>query len=258
MTRDFLTYHIVVIPQTVSHIKTRSYLLNTTEDLFAMCEAVSYLNNAAIAYIQKGHHDIAIKMLTSAIDKLLRKISHDPVDDAVETEQMACDVDQSSSPKPLHRVDIGDSFQINQDSSMYCRALLLPKDQQCSSDSDFKRTSAVLLYNLALVHHWRGLATGKTFGLAKALKLYNMAMVVVQQNVDGIDMNYMAMAIFYNMGHIHAHLFQQREAHICFDSLRQILSQASDIHDVIAEDDYAVFFISAMFQESELHFAPAA
>jgi hypothetical protein len=85
-----------------------------------------------------------------------------------------------------------------------------------------------------------------------------MATVIIEQYPGDLDMHHLALAVYQNMGHIHLTLYHRTEAEACFESLRHLLSHVSDIRSVLPEDDFAAFFISAMFQGNELHLAPAA
>jgi len=77
------------------------------------------------------------------------------------------------------------------------------------------RTSAVLLYNLALAYHLQGLCTGvSSRELQLALQLYKMTLSVVEscchfQAVDDHDdlLLLLVMAVFNNMGHIYGTFF---------------------------------------------------
>jgi hypothetical protein len=114
------------------------------------------------------------------------------------------------------------------------------------------------LYNLALIHHWRAIHLGVSSGLPKALRLYEMALEVVQQKGVVPPMENLALAILNNMVHIHSHLFNFAETRRCCDSLRLILLQRTEIVASLPKEDYEIFFLSAMFQGVELNLAPAA
>lgn len=211
------------------------------------------LNNIAVLHLQRGDLSRAVEILIMAIEQIQCQM---------QWPQKATTAEDEKESVVVRQVHAG-SFSLSQEadgaSSMHCRALLIanePNDLQ--SEGYYRRISAVILYNLAFINHSRGLQAGLTSDLAKALKLYEMSIALVQEQADRSDLQYMAMAILRNMGQIHSCLFHLQEAKACFDSLRDILSNVGDAHIHVPEGDYESFFISAMFQGNELLLAPAA
>jgi tetratricopeptide (TPR) repeat protein len=145
--------------------------------------------------------------------------------------------------------------------SMYNRALVLSEDQDdCALLVTYQhRTSAIILYNLALVHHNIGVHLGVSAALPHALKLYEMAMETVDRGgADNfVDVQKLLFALLNNMGNIHTHLFHFEHTEHCLNSLRVVLAAASAQSSVM-DDDYVFFFLNALFQGKELCFAPAA
>jgi tetratricopeptide (TPR) repeat protein len=241
-----------------------------------MSDTVISLNNAAIAYFQEGLHDVAVENLTRAIDLLLRAMNDEPL--AAMFFSMSTDLQMHSNSNleswsdlkktipqlQLQRVKLGPAPCASQEvcisfASIYARAVLITKNYPISyCDKFYNEIGAIILFNLAVISHWRGIHLCKFTELLKALRFYEMATVIIEQYPGDLDMHHLALAVYQNMGHIHLTLYHRTEAEACFESLRHLLSHVSDIRSVLPEDDFAAFFISAMFQGNELHLAPAA
>jgi hypothetical protein len=143
-------------------------------------------------------------------------------------------------------------------SSLYGFTVLLFDSFQYSSSAEcsMDQTSAVLLYNMALIHHWKAVHFGISKALLKALKVYCMALEVINETeVAGVEV--LLLAIWNNMGHIHTQLFQLIEARVCFSKLRLILEDR-DIRRRLPESDFQFFLLSAISRVWEIHLAPAA
>ena len=143
--------------------------------------------------------------------------------------------------------------------SMYNRALVLSRDQDDYSlvVKYRHRTSAIILYNLALVHHNIGVHLGISAALPHALRLYEMAQAEIDRGANFIDVQKLLLALYNNMSNIHTHLFHFENAGRCLSSLRVVLAASSN-SAMAMDDDYLFFFLNALFQGKELCFAPAA
>lgn len=139
--------------------------------------------------------------------------------------------------------------------TMYNRALVLSP----LSDEDEKmlpRSKAIILYNLALVHHNIGIHHGISSKLWKALQYYEAALDTVDQqvpkgDVDGkngvsntalcvawriFNVEKLLLAILNNMGNIHAHLFHFENTRACMESLRMILEASMAVSKILDEE----------------------
>ena len=110
------------------------------------------------------------------------------------------------------------------------------------------------MFNLALVHHWRGVHFGISSLLPKALILYEMSFSLIQNGAT-FDTQHLTLALLNNMGHIHHEMMQYNDARRCFINLKEILTalaaSASDGPDVRG------FLLNIMFLEAP-RLAPAA
>jgi hypothetical protein len=111
------------------------------------------------------------------------------------------------------------------------------------------------MFNLALVHHWRGVHFGISSLLPKALVLYEMSFSLIQNGGATFDTQHLTLALLNNMGHIYHELMQYTDSRRCFKNLKEILTaratSASDGPDVQG------FLMNIMFLEAP-RLAPAA
>lgn len=131
----------------------------------------------------------------------------------------------------------------------------------------------ITAHNLALVHHLKGLMTGSSEMLARALDYYSLAYASAgsEQNVyldeHPETMNLCLLALANNIGHIHFHHLRFEEVGICSDEIARRLpalvaaSIASADNRTTANfyEEHRVFFLNACyFREAGLVSAPAA
>jgi hypothetical protein len=135
--------------------------------------------------------------------------------------------------------------------TMYNRALVLSS----AEDEDPRmvvRTWAVLLYNLALVHHNIGIHHGVSSSLWEALRHYELALDTLDRHIprecgpDGsmsntalifvwrmLNVDKLVLAILNNMGNIHAHLFHLENTQACMESLRMVLEASVAVSSIV-------------------------
>ena len=240
------------------------------------------LNNNALSHFLSGDYDKAIVMLRFAFETFSTNVPHAGA--TMKRVESDCSFQSSTSFNstqesrlPQHEelpimMDCGKkamrclqveptcSFASSPNTaySMYNRALVLSEDQDdCALLVTYKhRTSAIILYNLALVHHNIGVHLGVSAALPHALKLYEMAMETVDRAANFVDVQKLLFALLNNMGNIHTHLFHFEHTEHCFNTLRVVL--AASAQTSVMDDDYVFFFLNALFQGKEMCFAPAA
>jgi tetratricopeptide (TPR) repeat protein len=246
------------------------------------------LNNNALTHFLSGDYDRAIAMLRFAFKTFSTNVQYPSATmKRVESDgsfqsstsfnftqesrlpqheelpmMMDCDVDSIVKEKAMRCLQVQPTCPFasspNTAYSMYNRALVLSEDQD-----DYAllvtyqhRTSAIILYNLALVHHNIGVHLGVSAALPQALKLYEMAMETVDRGANFVDVQKLFLALLNNMGNIHTHLFHFEHTERCLNSLREVLAASAQTSAM--DDDYVFFFLNALFQGKELCFAPAA
>jgi hypothetical protein len=246
------------------------------------------LNSNALTHFLSGDYDRAIVMLRLAFETFSTNVPHTSAtmrrvksDGSFQSStsfyftqesrlpqheelpiMMDCDVDSIvKKEKAIRcRVEPTCSFASSPNTaySMYNRALVLAEDQD-----DYAllvtyrhRTSAIILYNLALVHHNIGVYLGVSAALPYALQLYEMAMETVDRGANFVDVQKLILALLNNMGNIHTHLFNFEHTEHCLNSLKVVLAASAQTSAM--DGDYVFFFLNALFQGKELCFAPAA
>jgi tetratricopeptide (TPR) repeat protein len=237
------------------------------------------LNNSAVMYLQAGRLHEAMELFQIALSKLRDQfVEHQesdwegnqsdcekPIDQGDDEDQyMECEQDISEIfSKPSMSISVFSSVPVwmPQDTSFltfYDRALLVDINTPCH---DRELLSAVILFNMALLHHSRGITCGKTDCLERASRLYQIALDVLQKQIEHSTNYLLLMAIFNNMAHIDSHLFRMEEMKGSLKAMFNILT-SDDIDDdefALEEDDYTIFFMNAIFgNEKELTVAPAA
>ena len=141
--------------------------------------------------------------------------------------------------------------------SMYNRAFILSIDEE-EWNFEYKQwASAIVFYNMGLVHHSKAAHTSNDSYLRIALRFYDMATSLVDLINASDDFNMMLLksAITNNTAHCHACLFDVCGAELAFQELQRLLNKLSDQLDV---EDYSVFFLNTILQVSCLRLAPAA
>ena len=237
----------------------------------------SSLNNSAIMYLQAGKSHEAMELLQIALSKLRDQFmdceesdwesqcDDEPIEESIGcTHEDPCTkCDQESTEVPTKALNVFSSVPVwmPQDTSFlifYDRALLVDTTVPFH---DSELLSAVILFNMALLHHSRGVSYCKTDSLELASRLYRIALDILQKDVDRGSSYLLLMAIFNNLAHIDSHLFRIEEMKKSLEEVRTIiLSEVIDDDEcALDEDDYAIFFMNSMFgNEKELAVAPAA
>lgn len=234
------------------------------------------LNNSAIAYLQSGRTAEAMELLQIALSNLRDQFVENP-DPAwegqcgeVPPEEVEDDQIMESShmaeqcAKPSCSINVVGCVPIwlQHDASfltLYDRALLVDTTTPCEDD---ELLSAVILFNMALLHHSRGLLEcGEADYLDRANRLYEIALDILEKQ-EGHNANILLlMAVLNNIAHIDSHLCRLEDMKDSLEQMRHILA-GDDIDEEdnsLDEDDYAIFFMNSMFSsEQEFTVAPAA
>jgi hypothetical protein len=168
----------------------------------------------------------------------------------------------------LELASLRDSFDANQTLyadqnafSLYDRAIgILATEKQASmqcSKSNLIRqlqVSAVILYNIGLSFHLKALQNATKSQdrlLPKALRFYRVAVSLLQKS-ETCRNNFLRMALYNNMGHIHFLSLDRQSACRCMASLRQTLS-AEMASNQTKSAEYAHFRINLIVLEGGGH-----
>jgi hypothetical protein len=247
------------------------------------------LNNKAIVYLQHGREHEAIELLeiglaylrdqfhtsstgtlsTSGSSTLEDKMIHcesstrkNEMEEVLQGVDKPCDpvVWVTGVPLPMETcVERVTGFI-----EMYDRALLIDAysniQQQQHRPKLQEVISAILLYNLGLMHHIRGLhphggCVSDKF-LADAYHLYEISLSILERN-DAADVDpLLYLALLNNMAHIATGLSLTNKLYDELDAMRSIIQRESDF---VKDEDLQIFCVNAMcFSSTLVHIAPAA
>jgi tetratricopeptide (TPR) repeat protein len=153
-------------------------------------------------------------------------------------------------PNTIQRVPISSTLAAGETGAfVYSQALHLSVD--CCTNPllhDFcHRESSVIMFNLALVHHWRGMRFGLTSLLPKALKLYEMSFSLIQHGAS-FETTLLLLALLNNRGQIHHELTEYDDAGKCFKNLKDMLTAGAS--QIVGGPDVQGFLMNIMFLES--------
>jgi tetratricopeptide (TPR) repeat protein len=137
--------------------------------------------------------------------------------------------------------------------TMYNRALVLSSPED-DDPQMLVRTRAVLLYNMALVHHNIGIHHGVLSSLWEALRLYELALDTLDRHIPRecgpngsmsntalcfmwrmLNVEKLLLAILNNMGNIHAYLLHLENTRACMESLRIVLEASAAVSSMLQQ-----------------------
>jgi hypothetical protein len=215
------------------------------------------LNNNAVACLCAGYSVEAMTLLQVSLSKLRSKFAESRdsgpkasgIDESVKQGE---EFEAGPTVMPSGRIDRAECPTVGavKDTSfltMYRQAFLVQVDA-LSSDDD-SALSAVVLFNMALLHHTQGLTDGKSEALERANRLYSMAVdiVLVFESPKGTCL--LLLALYNNLAHLSSLLFRTDEMIDRLEQMRRILSTdgllSEEKHMNI--DDYAIFSLNTMF-----------
>jgi hypothetical protein len=232
-----------------------------------------YLNNSAVASLRRGRPNEALELLSTALADLKDDVSdsdastetHSKRSSSSSSRDFNNEEDEYSSAMEINveqdqpsvfSVPVRTSTCAQCDHSLvlnYSCALAIFDDVQ-----DKELLIAVVLYNMALVHHCRAIERGISSLITTALNLYKIAASFIE-NARDIDSSngLLLLALYNNMAQIHASQFSLEETRVCIDRVRMLLSAVS-AESFIEEEDYHFFFVNTMLQVEDIALAPAA
>lgn len=214
--------------------------------------STAQLNNSAIALLHSGRTQEAMEALQVALSTLrdqFKGVAEPRGMGSCSTGKGAISVLGSASMRKQH----GASFL-----EFYDRGLLVDTTARCEDET---LLSAVILFNMALLHHARGLEVGKSEFLERASCLYHIAVGIIQQQDVNATTDLILLALLNNMAHVDSYLCRLDDMKDSLEQMREILStEFIDCDaDPINEDDYIIFSLNVMFGTTkELSVAPAA
>jgi hypothetical protein len=125
--------------------------------------------------------------------------------------------------------------------------------------------SAAILFNLGLLYHRHGMATGSSKSLIKALRIYDFSLsalfgqesAIHNSVVTAVDMTLLELALYSNIAHVNTQFFNEEETIRSQSLLRSKLATVNPSQ--LSESDYEFFYLNViMAQNQQFSFAPAA
>lgn len=264
------------ISSIISHLKNRTPLHkfeNTTRETaflqhFGFCTMMhpSQMNNAAVKSIEAKKYDVAITMLTKSLKMVKLVMSGDfmisgkrnsDCDDLRVRNGMACDFVRSTSSSFERTFENGGICSGSIFCDPICMASVLPSEELEKCEV----LSYVILYNLALSYHLRGMDEEehhlKVAYLQKALTLYEHAHHILSSQDIELSLLH-TMAIASNLGHIHHVVGDEQRAQMCFQHLLSTILYVVDCGEGSKIETFDGFFRNVMSLICTSSPAPAA
>jgi len=210
--------------------------------------SIAHLNNSAVALMQQGRYQEAIVGFRRATGEMKSSLRVDTDDATAVPEQPNLNffpfslrhyVAKSKLSIQAQRSDEGSIFEV------FDYAFYLPS--RCEVGQTNQGWSSVaMLYNMALSYHLQSLSKGssdKEMGLAQ--NLYKMALSVVESCLTDVHSDegllMLLLAIFNNLGHIHACSFEAPATTHCVTAMRALLESNTGITAMASEENGELF-----------------
>ena len=213
---------------------------------FTFCSQISAMNNMAVAHLIDERPDECLELLQCALNNVRTALQH------------YADLYQVATAKKRRHRRIGSLFQsvplsvhsatkssTNEGGTFafFDRLLTLSQDAFLASNSKLghhsQEESAVetlllhqnhllvtLFFNMAICHHAKGIRQCQSSDLSTALQLYELAFSIMDTTTSSDfgwgDQQMILLAIYNNMGHIHASFCNTPETQLCVEFVKQI------------------------------------
>lgn len=225
------------------------------------------MNNMAVAFILSGQSQEAMELFQESLVMLRDQLASGraPRSECVQMDKLESTSDTihsgyNNNDDLLSLAGSNEIGDISLDSSflaMYRRAMLV--DINARSDDD-TRLSGVVLYNMALLFHLRGLESNTADFLVRSLRLYELAIGIIENCPNHVPLDLVRLALFNNLAHLNFSLCRISDMKKYLKELHKMLSQECEKgNDCIDEDDFLLFSMNAMYgKEMEFAGAPSA
>lgn len=198
------------------------------------------MNFDALTFLFEGNADHAVKLIQQCISLIQSALAH--FDTPSMLPSQALPVALSAIEITTDVLDEPDVERLSHDGFLFYRhAFTLEFDEMASvpdtngiqiivpQDWDLSSLGALLLYNLGLIHHERGINARIPLAIRRAQSLYRSALTLLCSRRRDEGSSYQAqahltMALYNNLGHA-ATFFQDPTAEVCHQRLGEILVQ---------------------------------
>lgn len=239
----------------------------TGEDAMSSCcthtiasDDVVELNDKAVACMLKNDFQGALETLQIALSRVTAIQDQSPT--AAAASNFSFQNESPIASIPITR-DIN-STPFDGIFVFFNRALVIPHhcDFDLSCPKNKSRALATVLYNVALVYHMEAIKRGDSTIFRHALSYYGWSYCVIESSAGQFgfqDVLLLLLALFNNMGHIHASVFVNSEkTQQCMQWLQSTFA-GKTIKRALFPEDYKFFFqYISMMSSRQLRLAPAA
>jgi len=241
---------------------------------------ITALNNAAVKLIRGARDDEALSMLSEAFflaENYLRSTKSDFAASqnrdlfqtmSLDSLETLC-LGLISAPKPLFESVIADEESsatkdvlLNAEVStspsncftIFNRAFVLGDystgQYTLSQFRYLSHVSAVLLFNIAFVHHRIGVKEGSSKAFAKAHEIYSMSLFLLEETalmgMYSSQFNLLLLALFNQLGHIESHFFNTVQT-VRYREQMLAIFIVTDCTRLLSKEDYIFFYMSLLF-----------
>lgn len=233
-----------------------------------MSFAIASENNKAVKLLVAGEHGLALLTFRRALHSLRQGIHWEGTAKSLTTSSELTLGSFLRIPIASNALSEDNAVSPHNKLCYYFRALWIKCDNHSQSPFDDTLLSVVILFNMALTFHHRGLLIGNESDdrLTKALSIYKMILLIAPQpnEVTNPDcqacLKVLLLAVYSNLGHVSSHFMLTSEASLCRNHIVEFLEGKPNIHCMLNDDEYVVFFLNtATYKgQNETEWAPAA
>ena len=214
-----------------------------------------YYNNVGIAYLEKGNHEDALRMLKEAAQQLYTAtLSHKTsvIQEADHVTETECDVFFKAHDFPRR------PLVTNTESNTFlCSVPIFLSVMNCSGG--YTQESAVVLYNMALTYHLNAISANSiSKALQNAMILFEMASNLSLQVDTSEQTSQIIMSSLNNLGLLHHEQGNYSRSHQYFEDLSVYISSLRTPTDRFVATERRAFLLNAMVLRNEAKGAAAA
>ena len=219
----------------------------------------SYYNDLAIAYLEEGHHEEAVRLLKEAAKLMYTLTLSCANKDKSSRDEPECQnvIDSKSAPESHNIPRRPMISSMTENNSFICSRPIFLSNGDTSSN--YHEESAVILYNMALAYHLNSICANRfPKALDNAIKLFEMAYNLSLRVGQTERTSLIVMSSLNNLGLLHYDQGDFTNSNECFEDLFSYISSL----DTPVEKSIAIerngFLINAMVLTNQMHGAAAA
>jgi tetratricopeptide (TPR) repeat protein len=215
------------------------------------------LNNCAIAYWQAGYHQQSCDLFQIALTNLRDRWWQDRT-----SQELDCESLEKSNVMSWCLVSSSENISV---AMAQDDCFLLSYDQAIVLDISTKYEDEVLLlvvvmFNMALLHHSKGLEWKDNGGMEQARRLYHLSLEILNDHSNSKGTSFFRLVLLNNIAHIDSFVQCKDAMMISLASMYNILLETTLNGDDYEEyEDYEIFSLNVMVGQTVIFaFAPAA